>query len=193
MTRLTRRSRVQPPGSVGDSHDLEARLTIAVAEFGAAVREPLAAKLGNPENQIGPAVAVLVKAIGKALGLKVVTHAETPLSELSIRPDYAVHVAGGAVGFIEVKRPGKGADPTAWSARSHDGRQWQKLSLLPNVLYTDGHEWALYRDGERAGPIARLAGTLTRRGDPQARRRQLAWVLRSFYGTRLRRAICGAW
>jgi hypothetical protein len=86
------------------------------------------------------------------------------LSELSCRPDFAVDVAGGAVGFIEVKRPGKGADPTAWSARSHDGRQWLKLRLLPNVLYTDGSEWALYRDGERAGPVAKLDGALDRAG-----------------------------
>ncbi len=92
------------------------------------------------------------------------THAETPLAKLSIRPDYAVHVAGGAVGFIEVKRPGKGADPSVWPVRSHDGRQWQGLRLLPNVLYTDGHDWALYRDGERVGPVARLAGDLYQAG-----------------------------
>jgi hypothetical protein len=129
------------------------------------VRQPLAAGLGRAEDQITAPVARLVQAAGRALGLSVTTHAETPLSELSIRPDHAVDVAHGAIGFIEVKRPGKGADPTAWSARSHDGRQWQKLRLLPNVLYTDGHEWALYRDGERVGPIAKLAGPLEQAGE----------------------------
>jgi hypothetical protein len=135
-----------------------------VEEFGATVRQPLAAGIGRPEDQIAAPAARLVQAAGRALGLKVVTHAETPLSELSSRPDFAVDVADSAVGFIEVKRPGKGADPTAWSARSHDGRQWLNLRLLPNVLYTDGSEWALYRDGERAGPVAKLDGALDRAG-----------------------------
>lgn len=152
------------PGGPGRSDDFTARLAEAVAEFGATVRQPLAAGLGRAEDQIADPAARLVKMAGQALELKVVTHAETPLSELSIRPDYAVDVADGAIGFIEVKRPGKGADPAAWSARSHDGRQWQKLRLLPNVLYTDGCEWALYRDGERVGPIARLAGALDKAG-----------------------------
>lgn len=164
MDELTARSRVRSPGEPGRSTDFRAQLADAVAEFGATVRRPLAAGLGGAEDQIRDPVARLVRVAGRALGLNVVTHAETPLSELSIRPDYAVDVADGAIGFIEVKRPGKGADPTAWSTRSHDGRQWQKLSLLPNVLYTDGHEWALYRDGERVGSIACLAGELDRAG-----------------------------
>lgn len=144
--------------------DFPALLAEAVAEFGATVRQPLAVGVGRAEDQIGDPVARLVRAAGQALGLEVVTHAETPLSDLSVRPDYAVDVAGGSVGFIEIKRPDKGADPTVWPARSHDGRQWRKLSLLPNVLYTDGIEWALYRDGERVGSIARLAGALDRAG-----------------------------
>jgi Type ISP C-terminal specificity domain/N-6 DNA Methylase len=152
------------PGSPERFNDFAERLAEAVAEFGATVRQPLAAGIGRAEDQIAAPVARLVQAAGQALRLNVVTHAETPLSELSVRPDYAVDVADGAVGFIEVKRPGKGANPTAWSARSHDGRQWQKLRLLPNVLYTDGSEWALYRDGERVGGVARLAGVLDKAG-----------------------------
>src|ERR1700733_2601630 len=101
------RSGTRYPGP-SRSNDFPARLAEAVAEFGATVRQPLAAGLGGAEDQIGAPVARLVQAAGQALELDVITHAETPLSELSIRPDYAVDVAGGAVGFIEVKRPGKG-------------------------------------------------------------------------------------
>src|SRR5579872_37383 len=139
----TARTGVRLPGRPKRAGDFPAQLAVAVAEFGATVRQPLAAGLGGAEDQIQAPVAWLVKAAGQALGLNIVPHAETPLSELSIRPDYAIDVADGAVGFIEVKRPGKGADPTAWSARSHDGRQWQNMRLLPNVLYTDGCQWAL--------------------------------------------------
>jgi hypothetical protein len=162
---MTNAMRATAQPAVASGGDFGRRLAAAVAEFGAMVRQPLAAGVGRAEDQIAAPVARLVRMAGEALALEVVTHAETPLSELSIRPDFAVDVGGGAVGFIEVKRPGKGADPTAWSARSHDGRQWQTgLRLLPNVLYTDGHEWALYRDGDRIGPVARLAGSLDRAG-----------------------------
>jgi hypothetical protein len=160
MEEPTARAKARFPSPLKHSDEFGTRLADAVAEFGAMVRRPLAAGVGRPEDQIAAPAARLVRMAGQALGLDVVTHAETPLSELSIRPDFAVDVADGAVGFIEIKQPGKGADPAAWSARSHDGRQWQKLRLLPNVLYTDGIEWALYRDGERVGPIARLSGAL---------------------------------
>ena len=152
------------PSQAGEPGDFRGRLADAVAEFGAAVRWPLAAGRGRAEDQIAAPAAQLVRSAGRALGLRVVTHAETPLSELSIRPDFAVEVADGPTGFIEVKRPGKGANPAAWTAGSHDGRQWQKLRLLPNVLYTDGSEWALYRNGERAGPVARLTPALDTAG-----------------------------
>jgi len=164
MDGRTARTGARVPSSPKRSRDFSAQVAGAVAEFGATVRLPLAAGVGRAEDQVASPAARLVRTAGEALGLNVITHAETPLTELSIRPDYAVDVAGGGIGFIEIKRPGKGADPTAWSARSHDGRQWQKLRLLPNVLYTDGSEWALYRDGERVGPIARLVGALDKAG-----------------------------
>jgi hypothetical protein len=164
MDRPVERGGAKTPRQRGSVDNFPSRLAEAVSEFGATIRQPLAARLGGEEDQIGSPVARLVRSAGLALGLNVVTHAETPLSELSMRPDFAVSVANGATGFIEVKRPGKRADPAAWPSRSHDGRQWQKMRLLPNVLYTDGSQWALYRDGERVGPVARLDGALDSAG-----------------------------
>src|SRR5262249_50333990 len=135
----------QASGGGGPSPNrLERELAEAVAAFGAAVREPLRAEIGRAEDQIQDPVAQLVRAAAKALGLRVITHAEVPLNELSARPDFAVHTDGSNVGYIEVKRPGKGADPTRWAPKSHDGRQWQKLKYLRNLLVTDGEQWALY-------------------------------------------------
>ncbi len=152
-----------------------------VAEFGEAVREPLAARIGRAEDQVKDPVARLVRAAGGKAHLKVVSHAEAPLSELGARPDFAIDVADGPIGFIEVKRPGKGADPDAWPEGSHDGRQWQNLRLLHNVLYTDGREWALYRDGVRVGPIARVVGDLERAGRSlRPADDALGWVLEEF-------------
>lgn len=158
-----------------------ADLTHIVAEFGQAVREPLAAHVGRPEDQIQGPVARLVCAAGQKAGLKVVSHAEVPLKELAARPDFAIYVADGPVGFIEVKRPGKGADPETWPEGSHDGRQWQNLRLLHNVLYTDGCEWALYRDGQRVGPVAELIGDLERAGRSlRPADDKFGWVLEEF-------------
>jgi hypothetical protein len=65
---------------------------------------------------------------------------ETSLSAMSVRPDYAVEYNaveynGALVGFIEVKAPGKGADPQAFSA-SHDREQWRKLQARCPTSFT---------------------------------------------------------
>ncbi len=64
---------------------------------------------------------------------------ETSLSDLKTRPDYAVTVRNALVGFIEVKAPGKGANPLRFRDR-HDREQWERLRSLPNLIYTDGNE-----------------------------------------------------
>ena len=64
------------------------------------------------------------------------------------RPDYAV-TRDGLIGFIEVKAPGKGSDPTAFPAKSADRLQWEKLKSLPNILSTDGNVFTHWRDGKR--------------------------------------------
>lgn len=167
-----------------------ADLAEIVAEFGEAVREPLAARIGRAEDQIKDPVARLVRAAGEKAHLKVVSHAEAPLAELGARPDFAIVVADGPIGFVEVKRPGKGADPDAWPKGSHDGRQWKNLRLLHNVLYTDGREWALYRDGVRLGPIAKVVGDLERAGRSlRPADDGLGWVLEEFLYWPARRSL----
>ncbi len=75
---------------------------------------------------------------------------ETTLSHLQTRPDYAVSVNNTLVGFIEVKAPGKGCDPRKFSD-PHDKAQWAKLKSLPNLVYTDGNGFSLWRNGELGG------------------------------------------
>src|SRR5262249_51831786 len=50
-------------------------------------------------------------------------------------------------GFVELKAPGLGARTRDF--RGRDKVQWAKFSALPNILYTDAAEWALYKDGEQ--------------------------------------------
>ena len=88
---------------------------------------------------------------------------ETPHSDTGTRPDYSVVVANALVGFIEVKAPGKGADPRKFTD-PHDKAQWEKLKALPNLLYTDGNSFSRWRNGERDGPIVGLDGDVESAG-----------------------------
>lgn len=65
-----------------------------------------------------------------------------------MRPDYAIMVDGVLTGYVELKAPGKNIDPTSFTKKSHEYKQWQRLRNLPNLLYTNGTEWRLYRYGE---------------------------------------------
>ena len=71
---------------------------------------------------------------------------ESVLSDLKTRPDYAITKRNVLVGFIELKAPGKGADPHRF--RGHDKEQWDRLQSLPNLIYTDGNEFSLWHEGE---------------------------------------------
>jgi hypothetical protein len=93
---------------------------------------------------------------GDLVGVKLIPTTEASVVELGARPDVAVTVDGAVTGHIELKAPGKGAQTRKY--KRHDAEQWKKFSNHPNLIYTDGNEWALYRTGERRGKIVRLAG-----------------------------------
>lgn len=127
-----------------------------IAEFGRQVRENLRVGEGEPEAQLTNPVATLLQDFGGLHSMKVVTVRETSLktaggglvSEGLVRPDYAITVDGVLTGYVELKAPGKNIDPASFTKKSHEYRQWQRLRNLPNLLYTNGTEWRLYRYGE---------------------------------------------
>jgi len=127
----------------------------AISEFGIAVKSKLtnAAISGAPEDQLrGPLENLVARLseIEKWVSGKVELVGETSLAHLQVRPDYAVSIDNALVGFIEVKAPGKGLDPRKFSD-PHDKAQWAKLKSLPNLLYTDGSGFSLWRNGELEG------------------------------------------
>ena len=87
----------------------------------------------------------------RALGWSVVCTGETPLPGRLGRPDYAVHLNHLLAGYVELKAPGVGANATRF--KGHNREQWKRFSAIPNLLYTDGNEWALYRNGERVDTL----------------------------------------
>lgn len=113
---------------------------------------------GAPEDQLRAPLEQFLKGLGAAWGWTVTCTGEVPVAGRLGRPDYAVSKNGLLTGHIELKKPGTGA--VAARFRGHDKEQFKRFSNLPNILYTDGNEWALYRDGKRVRGVVRLAGAV---------------------------------
>ena len=95
----------------------------------------------QPEDQLkGPVQALL-----QATRADVITKTEAQVKDLGGRPDIGVEVGRALCGHVELKAPGFGAQTKKFKGR--DLVQWKKFSALPNILYTDATEWALYRSG----------------------------------------------
>ncbi|MCL4840449.1 MAG: N-6 DNA methylase [Bryobacteraceae bacterium] len=143
-------------------------LASAVSEFGAAAKAKLssAAASGQPEDQIRAPFEQLLIRLGEILNLpagSVVAIGEVSASGLKTRPDYAISVRNALVGFVELKAPSKGADPRRFSD-PHDKDQWRRLAQLPNLIYTDGNSFSLWRNGSLSGSVVHLNGDVKTSG-----------------------------
>jgi hypothetical protein len=143
-------------------------LADAFSAYGASVKAKLAnpAISGAPEEQLRGPLEALIRDLAAIEGMTanaVKLVGETTLAELKTRPDFAVTVGNALVGFIEIKAPGKGADPRQFSD-PHDKEQWDKLKSLPNLIYTDGQSFSLWRDGKSESGIVRLKGNVENSG-----------------------------
>ena len=131
----------------------------ALQAFAAAVTEKTTQlTAGEPEDQLRAPFETCMADVAAALGWNVVCTGGTPLPNRLGRPDYAVHRNGLLVGYVEIKAPGVGANATRFTGRNR--QQFKRFSAIPNLLYTDGNEWALYRSGDRVGSIVRLSGDI---------------------------------
>ncbi len=142
-------------------------LKTAMARFGAEAKSKLAnpGATGEPEDQLRAPLETLFSDLAELCGFRrewLTAVGESALSTLKTRPDYAITLRKMLVGFVEVKAPGKGADPRRY--KGHDKEQWEKLQSLPNVLYTDGNAFSLWRDGELVGSIVELDGDIQSSG-----------------------------
>lgn len=103
----------------------------------------------QPEDQLKPPV----KSVLESFGTYVEAFTEAKL-EIG-RPDVAVRVRGAVCGYVELKEPGKSADPTR--LKGADKKQWQRFQALPNLVYSNGSDWGLYRDGK---PVTKVNGVV---------------------------------
>ena len=161
-------------------------LCTVVSTFGAETKRTLANKAvtGAPEDQLRAPLKDLVRDLAELSGLirgQVDLVGETTLAHLSSRPDYAVTLRNALIGFIEIKAPGKGADPRRFSD-DHDRKQWAKLKTLPNLIYTDGNNFSLWRDGQLQGAIVHLEGNVETSGAALAATPALQALISDFLG-----------
>jgi hypothetical protein len=138
----------------------------AISSFGAAAAAKLSNKGagGNPEDQLRSPFEQLMLDMATLSGHKnVVCVGESSLGHIHLRPDYAVTVGHALAGFVEIKSPGKGADPRKFTI-PHDKEQGEKLRSLPNVLFTDGNAFSLWQEGELIGGVLALEGDIQTTG-----------------------------
>lgn len=140
------------------SGEIAALAPTAVTEFEAALLAFAADLTTNfaslmsaqPEDQLKAPVGALVTAAGSVLGIATNYRTEVLLDGVHGRPDLGVESDGLTIGGIELKKPGHGARPDDFpDARSRE--QWERFKAIPNLVYTDGCEWALYRSGVLVG------------------------------------------
>lgn len=159
-------------------------LASAVSAFGSSSKAKLSnpSAAGQPEDQLRAPLEQLFADLADLAGIPrkhVIAVGETSLSDLKTRPDYAITVHGALVGFVEIKAPGKGADPRKFKD-PHDKAQWERLRSLPNLIYTDGNSFSLWHDGELVGTVVPLDGDIESSGAKLTAPGQLVVLFESF-------------
>src|ERR1017187_2137992 len=140
----------------------------AIATFGAKAKAKLSnlAVTGQPEDQIRAPLEHLLGEFAQICHFPPGTVAavgDSSVGHLKPRPDYAVSVHNALVGFVELKAPGKGADPRKFKD-PHDKAQWDRLRSLPNLIYTDGNAFSLWQNGGLVDSVVRLIGDIESSG-----------------------------
>ena len=163
---------------------LQEELSAAISAYGELTKSKLSspAATGGQEDQIRAPLEGLFQELAALAGNRagtVTLVGETTLRALSTRPDYAVTNRHRLIGFIEIKAPGKGADPRKFT-EDHDKTQWRKLKCLPNLLYTDGNSFSVWSNGELAGKIIKLDGDVETSGKSLNAPQELVGLVASF-------------
>lgn len=143
-----------------------ANMAQALAEFAAGIRRSADAAGSLSEEMLTAPCHDLLSAAAAILGAGEFTLVDKARVPGTGYPDMSVfNSRGQVIAYVELKAPGKGADPELFTGE-HDRRQWERYRLLDNILYTDGLDWSLYRQGNRRGNAFRLADDLTKRLTP---------------------------
>ncbi|MEJ7787775.1 MAG: N-6 DNA methylase, partial [Solirubrobacteraceae bacterium] len=111
----------------------------------------------SPEALLADLIPDLISSLAPHAGRGGIDLLGQPYEAEIGRPDFSVKDGPLLVGHVETKAPGAGADVEAFRTR-HDRDQWERFRNLPNLVYTDGTAFALYRSGVREGEVVRVSG-----------------------------------
>jgi hypothetical protein len=100
----------------------------------------------GPEALLAAPLRTLVRQIADARGRPDVDLLDQAVESGIGRPDFAAKDGPLLIGHVETKQLGAGVRTNRYTG--HDRRQWENFARLPNVLYSDGREFGLYRSGE---------------------------------------------
>ena len=114
----------------------------------------------NPEDQLKTPIKNFLESAG-ILTTSVVLKTEVQEKGVAGRPDMGLEVGGLLSGHIELKAPDVGIDPKKFDERSK--KQFERFKALPNLIYSNGNEWALYRSGVMVSKVH--LGNLTEDGE----------------------------
>src|SRR6266704_2237367 len=147
---------------------MDLTIETAISAFGRAARLKFSnpAATGQPEDQLRAPFEQLLEDAATLCNFRagaVVAVGETSQHDLKTRPDYSITVNKALVGFVELKAPGKGANPLRFRD-PHDKAQWERLSSLPNLIYSDGNSFSLWQDGKLTGSVLTLQGDIETSG-----------------------------
>ena len=132
-------------------------------KFGTAVTAKMAQLThGEPEEQLRTPFENFMGDVALRFELQIGCKGETLLPDGIGQPDFAVHLNQLLVGFVELKPAGTGADSALFTGRNK--KQFERFKAIPNLLYTDGNEWALYRNGLLEGRLVHLSGNVAADG-----------------------------
>ena len=135
-------------------------------EFCARLQADMEAR-GPNEDALKPLVSTLVESFAAMHGIgKLRVTTEEHLGEHGVRPDISIYINGLICGYVELKAPGTGADVSRF--KGHNREQATRLLNLPNLIYTDGQEWALYHGGEQPPEIIRFPEDMGGKHAPRA-------------------------
>jgi hypothetical protein len=141
------------------SHSGTNQFNDSLREFAQDIKRNFHSRIpAQPEDQLKSGVQRILQAAARQIQTRTEAHA----ADVEARPDIGVASNRLLCGFVELKAPGKGARPQRFTGA--DKRQWEKFKALPNLIYTDGNEWALYRSGkpwpEENPAIVRFSGDI---------------------------------
>ncbi|WP_300908409.1 type ISP restriction/modification enzyme [Corynebacterium stationis] len=147
-------------------------------------------KRTSPEDQLKTPISTFLTELGKqrTRQVNVVTeHRQVAGDNVQgVRLDLGIKDGyGRLVGHIELKAPGKSANPyrqAGWS--KHDKKQWKRLENHTNLIYTNGWEWTLLRHGSDR-PIAHILLSPDKNNDlPEDQVQRLSDLLDQFLSWR---------